>query len=117
MLLADLVDRGLDPEQAILFGIDGGNRSAARSRTCPANTRSCRGVKGTGRENMCDLLPEHERPVILARVCDAWALTSTELAEQRLELLELLELLASELDQTWPDAAASLREGLSRRSP
>jgi len=30
MLLADLVDRGLDPEQAILFVIDGGKAAAAR---------------------------------------------------------------------------------------
>ncbi len=36
----------------------------------------------------------------------AWALTDPELARQR------LELLASELDRTWPDAAGSLREGL-----
>ncbi len=36
----------------------------------------------------------------------AWALTDDELARQR------LELLASELDQTWPDAASSLREGM-----
>jgi hypothetical protein len=34
------------------------------------------------------------------------ALSDPELAKQR------LELLASELDQSWPDAAASLREGL-----
>ena len=37
----------------------------------------------------------------------AWALTDAELAEQR------LELLASELDRTWPDAAGSLREGMA----
>src|SRR4051812_3580139 len=36
----------------------------------------------------------------------AWALTDPDLAHQR------LELLASELDRTWPDAARSLREGL-----
>ena len=36
----------------------------------------------------------------------AWALTDPGLAEQR------LELLAGELDRTWPDAAGSLREGL-----
>jgi len=36
----------------------------------------------------------------------AWALTDAELAEQR------LELLAGELDGTWPDAAGSLREGV-----
>ena len=38
-LLADLVDRGLDPEQAILFVIDGGRRCTARSRTYSASTR------------------------------------------------------------------------------
>jgi putative transposase len=36
----------------------------------------------------------------------AWALTDAELAEQR------LQLLAGELDRAWPDAAASLREGM-----
>ena len=57
--------------------------------------------------NITDLLPERDRPVILARIRGAWSLTSAELAEQR------LEQLASELARTWPDAAASLREGMS----
>jgi len=57
--------------------------------------------------NVCDLLPERERPIILARIRGAWALTSAELAEQR------LEQLACELERTWPDAASSLREGMS----
>ena len=35
----------------------------------------------------------------------AWSLTDADLAEQR------LQLLVGELEQTWPDAAASLREG------
>ena len=37
----------------------------------------------------------------------AWSLTDPELATQR------LELLAVELDRTWPDAAGSLREGMA----
>ena len=37
----------------------------------------------------------------------AWSLTDADLAEQR------LQLLASELDRTWPDAAGSLREGMA----
>ena len=41
-----------------------------------------------------------------ARTRAAWALTDADLARAR------LELLASELDRTWPDAAGSLREGL-----
>ena len=56
--------------------------------------------------NVCELLPERDRPQILVRIRGAWALTNPLLAEER------LELLASELDRTWPDAAASLREGM-----
>jgi hypothetical protein len=56
--------------------------------------------------NITDLLPERERPAIVARIRGAWALKDPELAEQR------LELLASELARTWPDAAGSLREGM-----
>ena len=56
---------------------------------------------------MCDVLPERDRPAILVRIRGAWSLTDPLLAEQR------LELLASELERTWPDAAASLREGMA----
>ena len=52
------------------------------------------------------MLPERDRPQILHRIRGAWALTNPLLAEER------LELLASELDRTWPDAAGSLREGM-----
>jgi putative transposase len=41
------------------------------------------------------------------KIRGAWALKDPDLAEQR------LELLASELQRSWPDAAASLREGLA----
>ena len=40
-LLGDLVDRGLDPEQAVLFVIDGGKALRRGSRTSSANTRWC----------------------------------------------------------------------------
>jgi putative transposase len=56
--------------------------------------------------NVCDLLPEGDRDQVRARMRAAWSLTDPELARQR------LQLLASELDRTWPDAARSLREGL-----
>ena len=52
---------------------------------------------------MCDLLPESDRPKVLARIRGAWALSDAAEAEQR------LQRLASELERTWPDAAASLR--------
>src|SRR5215211_12770 len=56
--------------------------------------------------NVTDLLPYRDRDDVRARMRAAWSLTDPKLAEQR------LGLLASELDRTWPDAAASLREGL-----
>ncbi len=105
-LLADLVDRGLDPEQAILFVIDGGkalHRAIKDVFGEHALVHRCHRHK---ERNVCDLLPERDRPAILTRIRGAWALKDPELAEQR------LELLASELDLTWPDAAASLREGM-----
>jgi putative transposase len=107
MLLADLVDRGLDPEQAILFVIDG---SKALRRAIKdvfgehALVHRCHRHK---ERNVCDLLPERDRPQILVRIRGAWALQNADLAEQR------LEQLASELQRTWPDAAASLREGMT----
>ncbi len=105
-LLADLVDRGLDPEQAILFVIDGGkalHRAIKDVFGARALVHRCHRHK---ERNVCDLLPERDRPAILARIRGAWSLKDPDLAEQR------LELLASELDRTWPDAAASLREGM-----
>jgi putative transposase len=105
-LLADLVDRGLDPEQAILFVIDG---SKALRRAISdvfgehALVHRCHRHK---ERNVCELLPERERDTVRARIRAAWALGDPELAKQR------LQLLASELDRSWPDAAASLREGM-----
>src|SRR4051794_1302273 len=46
-LLADLVDRGLDPEQAILFVIDGGKALRKAIGDVSASTRSCTAATGT----------------------------------------------------------------------
>ena len=56
--------------------------------------------------NVTDVLPERDRPQILVRIRGAWSLSDHHLARER------LGLLASEFDRTWPDAAASLREGM-----
>jgi putative transposase len=105
-LLADLVDRGLDPEQAILFVIDGGKAIRRAIKDVFGERALVHRCHRHKERNVTELLPERDRPVILARIRGAWSLSSAELAEQR------LELLASELDRTWPDAGASLREGL-----
>jgi transposase-like protein len=106
-LLADLVDRGLDPEQAILFVIDGGKALRRAIKDVFGERALVHRCHRHKERNVCDLLPERDRDQVRARIRAAWSLTDALLAEQR------LQLLASELDRTWPDAAASLREGLN----
>ena len=105
-LLADLVDRGLDPGQAILFVIDGGKALRKAIRDVFGEHALVHRCQRHKERNVCDLLPERDRDQVRARMRAAWALSDPELAEQR------LELLAAELARTWPDAAGSLREGL-----
>jgi putative transposase len=105
-LLSDLVERGLDPEQAILFVIDGGKAIRRAIKDVFGERALVHRCHRHKERNVCDLLPERERPMILARIRGAWSLEDPDLAEQR------LEQLVGELDRTWPDAAGSLREGL-----
>jgi putative transposase len=105
-LLSDLVDRGLDCEQAILFVIDGGKALRKAIRDVFGEHALVHRCHRHKERNVCDLLPERNRDQVRARIRAAWALTDASLARDR------LELLASELDRTWPDAAGSLREGL-----
>jgi putative transposase len=107
MLLADLVDRGLDPDQAILFVIDGGKALRKAIKDVFGEHALVHRCHRHKERNVTDLLPERDRPMILVRIRGAWALENADLAEQR------LEQLASELERTWPDAAASLREGMT----
>ena len=106
-LLADLVDRGLDPEQAILFVIDGGKALRRAIKDVFGEHALVHRCHRHKERNVCDLLPERDRDAVQARIRGAWALSDPDLAEQR------LQLLASELERTWPDAAASLREGMT----
>jgi transposase-like protein len=105
-LLADLVDRGLDPDQAILFVIDGGKALRRAIRDVFGEHALVHRCHRHKERNVTDLLPERDRDQVRARMRAAWSLTDAELARQR------LELLASELGRTWPDAAGSLHEGL-----
>ena len=106
-LLSDLVDRGLDPEQAILFVIDGGKALRRAIKDVFGEHALVHRCHRHKERNVTDLLPERERPAILAKIRGAWALTDADLAEQR------LERLVCDLERTWPDAAGSLREGMS----
>src|SRR4051794_37630779 len=105
-LLADLVDRGLDPEQAILFIIAGDKALRRAIRDVFGEHALVHRCHRHKERNVGDLLPERDRDQVRARMRAAWSLSDPVLAEQR------LQLLVAELDRTWPDAAGSLREGL-----
>ena len=104
-LLSDLVERGLDPEQGILFVIDGAKalRKAVRAVFGEAPVQRC--VRHKER-NVTDHLPERDRPAVQQRLRRAWAL------DDHAGALDQLRLLARELDHAYPGAAGSLREGM-----
>jgi len=104
-LLSDLVERGLDPEQGMLFVIDGSKalRKAIRSVFGEMPVQRCIRHK---ERNVMHHLPERDRRAVKARMRRAWAETDYPRA------LEQLQRLADELDHTHPGAAGSLREGM-----
>ncbi len=106
-LLADLVDRGLDPDQAILFVIDGAKALRKAIKDVFGEHALVHRCQRHKERNVTDLLPDRDRDQVRARMRAAWSLTDPEFARQR------LDLLATELDRTWPDAAGSLREGMA----
>jgi transposase-like protein len=104
-LLSDLVERGLDPEQGILFVIDGAKalRKAIRNVFGQAPVQRCLRHK---ERNVTEHLPERDRPNVKQRLRRAWALDDHSRA------LDQLRRLAGELDRSHPGAAGSLREGM-----
>ena len=104
-LLSDLVERGLDPEQGMLFVIDGSKALRKGIRSVFGDVPIQRCIRHKER-NVLGHLPERDRPAVKARLRKAWAETDHPRA------LEQLKGLASELDHTHPGAAGSLREGL-----
>jgi putative transposase len=104
-LLSDLVERGLDPEQGILFVIDGAKalRKAIRNVFGDAPVQRCLRHK---ERNVLEHLPERERPAAKQRLRRAWAL------DDHARALDQLRRLAGELDRSYPGAAGSLREGI-----
>ena len=105
-LLSDLVSRGLDVEQGLLFVIDGSKalRKAIR-QVFGADVPVQRCVRHKER-NVLELLPERDRLQVKRRLVQAWQDTDYPNA------LDQLRRLAVELDHEHPGAAASLREGM-----
>jgi putative transposase len=105
-LLADLVDRGLDVEQGMLFVIDGSKGLRKAIRQVFGNDVPVQRCVQHKQRNVLDHLPERDRPAVKTRLRRAWQDTDHDRA------LEQLTSLALELDHAHPGAAASLREGM-----
>ena len=105
-LLADLVDRGLDVEQGLLFVIDGSKAVRKAIRQVFGNDVPVQRCVQHKERNVLDHLPERERDTVKRRLRQAWQETDHDIA------LEQLNTLALELDKPHPGAASSLREGM-----
>jgi len=105
-LLSDLVDRGVDVEQGLLFVIDGAKALRKAIRQVFGNKVPVQRCIQHKQRNVLDHLPERERPAVKTRLRRAWKETAHDRA------LEQLTALALELDHAHPGAAASLREGM-----
>lgn len=106
-LLDELIERGLDAEAPLLFVIDGSKalRRAIRVRWAErALVQRCQVHK---RRNVCEYLPEDERPTVRAAIQRAYELPDAAQAQAQ------LEELARRLERTHPGAASSLREGMA----
>jgi transposase-like protein len=105
-LLRDLLDRGLEPERARLFVIDGAKAltSAIQKTFGPlAEIQRCQIHK---RRNILGHLPDRLHESVKAILREAWSLGDAKIAKRR------LERLASSLEADHPGAAASIKEGL-----
>jgi putative transposase len=105
-LLADLVDRGLDIEQGLLFVIDGSKALRKAIRQVFGHEVPVQRCVQHKERNVLDHLPERDRDTVKRRLRQAWQETDHDIA------LEQLTALALELDRPHPGAAASLREGM-----
>jgi transposase-like protein len=106
-LLSDLVERGLDPEQGILFVIDGAKALRKAIRAVFGERAPVQRCVRHKERNVLEHLPERDRPHLRRRLRSAWALEDPERARER------LSGLAIELERHHPGAASSLREGLA----
>jgi transposase-like protein len=105
-LLADLVERGLDPEEPRLFVLDGSKALAKAVRDTFGEMAVIQRCQVHKKRNVLSHLPESEK----GRVGNAVGLAYMEHDEE--EARRRLDLLERELRMRCPSAADSLREGL-----
>jgi putative transposase len=105
-LLSDLCDRGLSAEGGLLVVIDGGRALAAGVRKVLGDNAVVQRCTLHKRRNVTDHLPKDQRGWVDQRLARAF-----NHADPAAGLRQAKDL-ARQLETRWPDAAASLREGL-----
>ena len=105
-LLGDLVERGLDPERARLFVIDGAKALTSAIAKVFGSLGAIHRCQIHKERNVLGHLPDHLHQSVKSVLREAWDLGDADTAKRR------LERLASSLEADHPGAAASVREGL-----
>jgi transposase-like protein len=105
-LFRDLLERGLDPDRARLFVVDGSKALQAAIRKVFGRLGVLHRCQIHKRRNILEHLPEHRHASVDRILREAWETTDADLAKRR------LERLASSLEAEHPGAAGSIREGL-----
>ncbi|MGC8511405.1 MAG: IS256 family transposase, partial [Acidimicrobiales bacterium] len=105
-LLADLVDRGLSVDNGLLVVIDGAKALAAGVKKVFGDGAVIQRCTLHKRRNVTDHLPKDQRGWVDQRLASAF-----NHADPTTGLRQVKDL-ARQLETRWPDAAASLREGL-----
>ena len=105
-LLRDLVERGLDPERARLFVIDGAKALTSAIRKMFGSLAEIQRCQIHKRRNILGHLPDRLHESVKAILKEAWSLGDAKVAKRR------LERLASSLEAKHPGAAGSVLEGL-----
>jgi len=106
-LLRDLIDRGLSPEQARLFVIDGAKAIRTAIRKVFGHLGVVQRCQLHKQRNVLGHLPDYLHANVKAVLAEAWAMNDAAVAQRR------LERLASSLEADHPSAAGSVLEGLA----
>lgn len=106
-MLADLVERGLGTERAVLFAIDGSKALRRAIRDVFGSLGVVQRCQVHKQRNVLEHLPENVRPRVRRVLAACWAMSDATLAERR------LRALANALEREHPGASSSLLEGLS----
>ena len=105
-LLRDLVERGLDPERARLFVVDGAKALSSAIENVFGSLAAIQRCQLHKERNILGHLPDHMHQNVKSVLREAWNLSDAKMAKRR------LEQLASSLENDHPGAAASVSEGL-----